>query len=175
MPDLADGIDGIVNGASFGDSALWNARLLTCDLDSFIRTFEVDVAGALRLVQRLAPLLTDHSSIVLFGSAGAEYSDVDTAIYNPSKVALCSLGKHLAKTLTPHTRVNVICPGAIGDDWIRQWNISANEVRRFKAVSGGLERIGKPEELAEVVSFLIGQASSYVNGQVIMVDGGSHV
>jgi NAD(P)-dependent dehydrogenase (short-subunit alcohol dehydrogenase family) len=175
VPEIIRGLEGVVNGASYSHPSAWKADLLSCQVDILAKTFRVEVVGALQLLQTLRPYMTEHSSVVLFGSADAIRSDLDTAIYNPAKIAVCSLAKHLAQRMSPNTRVNVVAPGAIGTDWIDRWNISPSEIQEFKASTRGLRRLGRPEELAEVVAFLLGHASSYINGQVIAVDGGSQL
>ena len=170
---VANGISGLVNLASYSAPEAWNANILHVPKQVVRETFEVDVLGTLSLVSALRANLLPQSSIVLFGSAGAQSSDLDTAIYNPAKIALESLAKHLAKTLAPHVRVNVILPGAIRSEWIDKWQVTEADMRAFKAVRLGQQRLGEPEDIGELVAFLLSDRAGYISAQAIAVDGGS--
>jgi len=173
MPQIRTGLSGIVNVASFSTPSAWDQDILECEAEVFSETFEVEVLGTLRLVQALREHLVRESSIVLFGSAAARSADMDTAVYNPAKEALASLAVHLAKRLAPYTRVNVVLPGAIATDWLTDWRVTEAEIAAFKASKRGLMRLGTPDEVASLVTFLLSPASGYISAQQISVDGGS--
>jgi 3-oxoacyl-[acyl-carrier protein] reductase len=92
------------------------------------------------------------------------------SVYASSKAAVIGITKSLAKELAPsNIRVNAIAPGFIDTEMAR--SISPEKFQeRLDSIKMG--RIGKPEEVASVISFLAGDDSKYVTGQVIGVDGG---
>ena len=82
--------------------------------------------------------------------------------YDASKAGLINLTKNMAKYYMPNIRVNAVAPGYIDTDMDEEKNID-NVL---------LQRVGKKEEIANVIYFLASDKSSYINGEVIRVDGG---
>jgi 3-oxoacyl-[acyl-carrier protein] reductase len=96
--------------------------------------------------------------------------NIGQTVYGGSKAAVIGIMKSLAKELAPsNIRVNAVAPGFIDTDMAR--SISREKFKeRLDSIKMG--RIGKPEEVASVISFLASDNSSYVTGQTIGVDGG---
>ena len=84
--------------------------------------------------------------------------------YDASKAALINMTKNLAKYYVPYVRVNAVAPGWIDTNMCQNDEVDVEKI--------ALKRIGKPEEIAEVVYFLASDKASYVNGEIIRVDGG---
>jgi NAD(P)-dependent dehydrogenase (short-subunit alcohol dehydrogenase family) len=109
--------------------------------------------------------------IVNVSSAADILVVADLGAYTAAKGAIVALTKVLALELADHAiTVNAIAPGAIDTPLNRTaWS---DEVRRVYEQRIGLHRIGTPEEVADVVLFLASDASRYVTGQELVVDGG---
>jgi 3-oxoacyl-[acyl-carrier protein] reductase len=135
--------------------------------------FEVNVAGMARVTDVLAPRLADGSAIVNIGSLTGQIGRFTGAsVYGATKAGVGAYTTYLAVELAGRgIRVNNVAPGVI----------RAPMSPSMAAVSGGEEasaghtilgRIGEPEEVAEVVEFLLSPRASYITAQTILVDGG---
>jgi 3-oxoacyl-[acyl-carrier protein] reductase len=135
--------------------------------------FQVNVAGTARVTDVFAPLLADGSAIVNIGSLTGQIGRfVGASVYGATKAGVSAYTTYLAVELADRKiRVNCVAPGVI----------RAPMSPSMAAVSGGEEasaahtimgRIGEPEEVAEVVEFLLSARASYITAQTILVDGG---
>lgn len=135
------------------------------------RTIAVNLTGTLHLVQAAAKLMGRRrsGSIVLVSSIVGRVGNVGQLVYAASKAGVIGAGLAAAKELGPQgIRVNVIAPGVIDTDMIRHL---PDDVLRDRLGGVALGRLGRAEEVASVVGFLASDRSSYVNGQVLGVDG----
>jgi 3-oxoacyl-[acyl-carrier protein] reductase len=135
--------------------------------------FGVNVAGTARVTDVFAPRLADGSAIVNIGSLTGQIGRFTGAsVYGATKAGVAAYTTYLAVELAGRgIRVNCVAPGVI----------RAPMSPSMAAVSGGEEasaahtilgRIGEPEEVAEVVEFLLSPRASYITAQTILVDGG---
>jgi 3-oxoacyl-[acyl-carrier protein] reductase len=135
--------------------------------------FQVNVAGLARVTDVFAPRLADGSAIVNIGSLTGQIGRFTGAsVYGATKAGVAAYTTYLAVELAGRgIRVNCVAPGVI----------RAPMSPSMAAVSGGEEasaahtilgRIGEPEEVAEVVEFLLSPRASYITAQTILVDGG---
>jgi 3-oxoacyl-[acyl-carrier protein] reductase len=135
--------------------------------------FGVNVAGMARVTDVFAPLMADGSAIVNIGSLTGQIGRfVGASVYGATKAGVAAYTTYLAVELAGRRiRVNNVAPGVI----------RAPMSPSMAAVSGGEEasaahtilgRIGEPEEVAEVVEFLLSPRASYITAQTILVDGG---
>jgi 3-oxoacyl-[acyl-carrier protein] reductase len=136
------------------------------------KVFGTNVDGVLYCCQYAARLMTRNGggSIVTVSSIIGLTGNIGQTVYGGSKAAVIGIMKSLAKELAPsNIRVNAVAPGFIDTDMAR--SISREKFKeRLDSIKMG--RIGKPEEVASVISFLASDNSSYVTGQTIGVDGG---
>ncbi|ACY99507.1 MULTISPECIES: SDR family oxidoreductase [Thermomonospora] len=110
--------------------------------------------------------------IVNMASIGGMVTEGGIGYYNATKAAVIHLTRQFAVELAPKVRVNAIAPGLVKTHLARAlWE--PHEERISKALPLG--RLGEPEDIANVVVFLAGDASSWMTGQTIVVDGGSIV
>jgi 3-oxoacyl-[acyl-carrier protein] reductase len=162
--------DALVNNA-----AIWRfTPLAKTPIDEARRVLEVNVIGPLLLMQQLVPALArgDGAAIVNISSITACYSPVGTGVYPASKAALEALTRVAAVEFGPlGIRCNAVGPGIIPTEGtLSHYGDEATRQRRGQALPAG--RYGQPEDVADVVAFFCSDASRYVTGQVVYVDGG---
>ncbi len=140
--------------------------------------FENNVINGLRLVRECVPhLLTagngvvGASSIVMVSSAIGHVVGRGYVAYGSAKAALDHAVELMAADLNPKIRVNAVAPGAILTEALEI--VATNpELRAMIENATPLRRLGDPDDIAAAVLYLASQASSYVTGQIIAVDGG---
>jgi 3-oxoacyl-[acyl-carrier protein] reductase len=135
------------------------------------RTLAVNLAGTLHLLQASAKLMRRRrsGSIVLVSSIVGRMGNVGQLVYAASKAGVIGAGLAAAKELGPQgIRVNVIAPGVIDTDMIRHL---PDAVVKERLGGVALGRLGRADEVAQAALFLASDRSSYVNGQVLGVDG----
>jgi 3-oxoacyl-[acyl-carrier protein] reductase len=155
------------------------ARLADYTVEDFDNLYATNVRSPFFLVQQLLPILGDGSNIIVISSVGAHAVVGKPGLDNPSPLAYAStkgaletLVKNWAAILGPRgIRVNAVAPGVIDTDMS---NFTKTEAGRDAALGmQALKRIGKPEDVADVVAFLASDAARWITGASIPVDGGS--
>ena len=163
------GLDVLVNAAGVSDSRLWNLDVPKIRLEMFQRVFAVDTFGTFLCTQGALRLMKKGSTVVNVASTPALVGDTDGLVYASAKGAVVSMTRMLAKMLAPKVRVNCMAFGSFETAWV-DW-LDAEQTRAYRdAIPMG--RFGRPSEAARVALFLASEDSSFVNGQVIIVDGG---
>ena len=95
------------------------------------------------------------------------------ASYNASKGGINQLTRVMALALVDHgIRVNAVAPGTIATELARAAVLTSDEARARIMSRTPMRRLGEPEEVAEVVAFLLSDAASYMTGEIVVVDGG---
>lgn len=139
--------------------------------EEFDYTFGINVRGTLFTVQRMLPLLGSGSSVILTGSTAGSMGTAAMSVYNASKAAVRSLARSWAQDLRgTGIRVNVLSPGATNTDKLQE--LLDPEVRSALVSAAPLEKLGDPEEIASVATFLASDESSFMTGGEVFVDGG---
>jgi 3-oxoacyl-[acyl-carrier protein] reductase len=136
--------------------------------------FNQNVLGAVAIIQKVLPNLkrAGGASIVLFSTVAAKLGMPFHASIATSKAAIEGLAKSLAAELaSSKIRVNVIAP-SLTDTPLAEFLLSTEEKKEASNKRHPLQRIGTPEEMASLVSFLLSDQSCWITGQVIGVDGG---
>jgi len=172
---VGDRLDVLVLNAGISKSA----RIADYAVEDFDSLFAVNVRSPFFLVQQLLPVLGEGSNIIVISSIGAHAVVGKPGLENPSilayastKGALETLVRNWAAILGPQgIRVNAVAPGVIDTDMS---NFTKTEAGRDVALGmQALKRIGKPEDVADVVAFLASDAARWITGASIPVDGGS--
>jgi len=116
------------------------------------------------------------ASVVNISSNSAIRGYAFNSIYAASKAAVNNLTQSVAKEVArDRIRVNAVSPGTINTPGVRQYFEAEPKAKEMLEKSSLLRRIGQPEEIGEIVSFLLSDRSSFITGQIISVDGGSSI
>ena len=144
--------------------------------EHFNKTFGINVKGLLFTVQKALPLFQDGGSIILNASIAAFKGIEASSVYNATKAAIRSFARTWTVELKHRKiRVNAISPGMIDTPGLNGLAQSQEQLDQFKTsfVSAvPLGRVGSPDEVAKVASFLASDDSSYITGIELFVDGG---
>lgn len=152
----------LVNNAGITD----DARLVNMSEEQFLRVIDVNLGAAYRLSRALA--FADGAAIVNVASR-AYLGNFGQFNYSMSKGALVGLTRALALEMAPRVRVNAVAPGLIGTEMTMAMSA---EVREKMVAAIPLGRMGRPEEVAELIAFLASEAASFITGEVIVIGGG---
>lgn len=145
--------------------------LMDADLDAVKKVFDTNVVATLGFVQEAYRCaMAEHGgAIVNVASVAGIRSTGVIAAYGASKAALIRLTEELAWQLGPNIRVNAVAPGVVKTQFA-QALVAAGE---DKAAAGyPMKRLGTPEDVASLIGFLVSDASSWITGETIRVDGG---
>jgi 3-oxoacyl-[acyl-carrier protein] reductase len=148
------------------------APFLELSLELWKSSFDVNLTSFFLFSQQAAREMVARGggSIVNISSLDARNGVLNFASYAAAKAGVLGLTHTLALELGPMgIRVNAVCPGIVETDMTRQ-RIAANRDGYLSKIP--LRRIGRPEDIAEVVAFLASPAAGYVTGQAINVNGG---
>lgn len=161
-------LDILVNNAGITRDGL----LMKMSEEDFEKVINVNLKGAFHTIRHASRyfLKQRSGSIINISSVSGVSGNAGQANYSAAKAGLIGLTKSVAKELGSRgIRVNAVAPGFIETDMTDAMPESAKEAIKGQITMG---RIGKPDDIAGVVAFLASDASSYVTGQTIAVDGG---
>ncbi len=166
-----DHIDYLVNNAAICIDSLYNEKTKS----NFMKTLEINVVGTFLVSRLIADKMYESkkgSIVNLSSTNGIDKYFPMSLDYDASKSAINSLTHNLALQYSPYVRVNAVAPG-----WVKTENemkdldedyIKSEEEKIF------VKRFAEKEEIAKVIYFLLSDDSSYINNQVIKVDGGMY-
>jgi 3-oxoacyl-[acyl-carrier protein] reductase len=172
---VGERLDVLVSNAGITKSATFQDHTV----EDFDDLFATNVRSPFFLIQQLVPILWEGSNIIVISSLGARevvgkpgLENRSLLAYSATKGALETLVKNWAAMLGPQgIRVNAVAPGVIDTDMS---NFAKTEAGREVTLGmQALKRIGKPEDVADVVAFLASDAARWITGASIPVDGGS--
>jgi len=165
-------IDVLVNNAATNPHF---GPVITADEKIFDKTFETNARAYFSLAREVAKHLVDRGapgSMIFISSTQGVTAAPLMGIYGMTKAAVISLAKTLAVELGPSgIRVNAIAPGLV-DTRFAAGLVQNEDLNRRWIERSALRRIGKPEDVAGLALFLASDASSYLTGEAIVVDGG---
>ena len=163
------GVDIVVNNAANALDATARAR---SPPEAWQKSFDVNLRGPVFLVQAALPHLerSEHAAIVNVISAGAFLFSANVAMYGAAKAALMSFTRSMAADFAPRgIRVNALAPGTVDTDMVRA---NTPEAQKSMANASFMRRAASPDEMVGPVLYLASDASSFMTGQVLLVDGG---
>ncbi|MET7395944.1 SDR family oxidoreductase [Dactylosporangium sp. NPDC005572] len=166
----AGGVDIIVNNAGIGRSA----GLEDLTEEGFDEVFAVNVRAPLFIVREGVRRLRDGGRIVNISSGAARLAMPEILAYGATKGALDTLTLNLAKALGPRgITVNSVAPGIVDTDVNAGW-LRGNPAAQAHAASlAALGRVGQPEDIADIVAFVVSDDARWVTGRVIDATGGA--
>jgi NAD(P)-dependent dehydrogenase (short-subunit alcohol dehydrogenase family) len=148
-------------------------------VEEFDRQFSINLKGPVLLMKALSPLLASPASVIFNASVVASVGFPNSAIYSATKGGLAALARGLAiEWAARGIRVNSISPGPISTAIQQKLGLEPEAVVEFNRQvreSVPLKRFGEDHEVAELALFLASQASSYISGTDIPVDGGRSI
>jgi 3-oxoacyl-[acyl-carrier protein] reductase len=165
------GLDILINNAgvcpvsSFDEmsEAMWDHAL------------SINVTAAMRLTRAVLPMLRASAAarVINTGSILSRYGDAGLVAYATSKHAILGLTRALATELGPQgITVNCVQPGAIATGMTKPMFEANPDALAYYAGRSVLGRIGEPEDIADVMAFLVSDDARFITGQGILVDGG---
>ncbi|TMB75859.1 MAG: glucose 1-dehydrogenase [Chloroflexi bacterium] len=163
-------IDILVNNAGTNP---YFGPVMGAELAAWDKTFEVNLRGVFVLTRLVyqASMEAHGGAIVNISSIGGLRPGLGLGVYNITKAGVIMLTRQLARELGGNVRVNAVAPGLIKTRFAEAlWG--NQEILDRVLAQNPMGRIGVPEEVAAAVLFLASDAASYVNGEVLVVDGG---
>ena len=168
----ADKFDFLINNAGIGI----HASFAETTEDQFDELMNIHFKGVFFLTQKALPLINDGGRIVNLSSGLARFSNPGYAAYASMKGGIETLSKYMAKELgTRGIAVNVVAPGAIETDFGGGAVRDNKQINDYIASVTALGRVGLPDDIGGVVSFLCTEDAKWVNGQRIEVSGGMNL
>lgn len=167
--DRLGSADILVNNAGIVWDIDWKERTV----EQWERTLKVNLIGQFLTAKHFSDQLekSKYGRIINISSTNAFNSFSQFAMdYDASKAGIITLTRSLAEALAPNVLVNAVAPGWVETEMNAE--LPADFIKE-EAEKIYLKRFAKPEEIAELVAFLASDRASYINGEVIKIDGGS--
>jgi NAD(P)-dependent dehydrogenase (short-subunit alcohol dehydrogenase family) len=162
----------LVNNAGTGIHASFD----TTTEEQFDEMVNIHLKAAFFLTQKMLTIMADGGNIVNISSGLARFSNKNYSAYGIMKAAIESLTRYQALELgSRRIRVNTVAPGAIETDFGGGFVRDSKEVNDMIASGTALGRVGLPDDIGSVVSFLCSDDAKWVNAQRIEVAGGYYI
>ncbi len=165
------GVDGLVNNAGIFKAADF-LDITEADWDAVIA---VNLKGSFLVGQAVARQMVANGggAIVNMSSVNGVLAIPSIASYNASKGGIDQLTRVMALALADHgIRVNAVAPGTIATELAARAVLGSDEAKARILGRTPMRRLGEPDEIADVVAFLLSDASRYMTGEIVYVDGG---
>ena len=135
-----------------------------CSWEEFSYALAVGVTAPFYLTKLLSPHFAPGASVINLSSSRDRMSQPQTESYSAAKGGIAALTHAMAVSLAGKTRVNSISPG-----WI---DTTGSEITGPDALQQPVGRVGKPEDIAEMILFLCSEKAGFITGENICIDGG---
>jgi NAD(P)-dependent dehydrogenase (short-subunit alcohol dehydrogenase family) len=146
--------------------------------DDWNEALNLNLSAVMRTCRAAAkPMGEMGGAIVNVSSTNAVMGDKLSACgaYSAAKAGQLGLTRQIAVELAPKIRVNAVMPGAVKTEMLEGWNEDSVDMAAWIERYTPLARIGRPEDIAAVIAFLVSDEAAYVTGAVLPVDGGMSV
>lgn len=165
-------VDVLLNLAGYPAKGEWNKKFLELTIEDFYKPLNVDLFGSFLCARAVAPhFLKQKSGVIVNVSSTPALSGHDKGFaFTVAKAGIIGLTKALAFELAPYVRVNTVALGNVETEWVSE--LSREELSKERS-DNLMRRFGAPEEIAKTFAFLCSEDSSFLNGQTIVLDGGS--
>ena len=160
-------IDVFVNNAATNP---YLGKTLGVDASRFDKTFQVNIRGPLFWCQAVwEAWMKEHPGVIInIASVGGLRAESGLGVYNLTKAAIIHMTKQLASELGP-TRVVGVAPGLVQTDFAK---VLVENVGDQLAARLPMGRIGRPEDIANLATFLASDRASWITGETYVIDGG---
>ncbi|GAB3222319.1 SDR family NAD(P)-dependent oxidoreductase [Spirosoma arcticum] len=167
------GLDYLVNNAGI----IQYATATTCVEDDWDRVMNTNLKSAFLCAKYAIPFMQQRGGGVIINVASAQsfISSANMVHYTTAKTALLGLTRSLAIDYAPHIRTVAVCPGTVDTPMARNAWATADDpegVHQESIDMHVLQRIGKPQEVGELIVFLCSDKAAFITGQAIRIDGG---
>lgn len=141
--------------------------------EEFINDFRINALGAVNVIQKYLPNLkqSSNASIVLISSVAVGIGMPFHSSIAMAKGAIEGLTRSLASEFAPTIRVNAIAPSLVDTPLSAKFLTNDEKIEAMQK-RNPMQKIGQPEDIANMISFLLSEKSSWVTGQIFSVDGG---
>ncbi len=163
------GVDYLVPGAGIFQN---EAKVAELSDEAWRRTMTINLDGVFYTCRAAIPLLRDGGAVVNIASVAGHRGSPGYAHYSATKGAVLTFTRALAAELAPRVRANAVSPGLIDTAMI-----TSHLARRGEALlkATALQRVGRPEEVANTIAFLCSDLASYITGETIHINGGLYI
>ncbi len=165
-------VDGLVNNAGIFRAA----DFLEVTEEDWDAVIDVNLKGAFLVGQAVAQQMVRQGqggAIVNMSSVNGSMAIASIASYNASKGGINQLTRAMALALADHhIRVNAAAPGTIATELAREAVLTSEEAKQRILGRTPMKRLGEPEEVADVVGFLLSDGARYMTGEIVHIDGG---
>lgn len=161
-------IDILINNAGIAIDTLFEDKTK----DNFMKILDINLIAPFLLCKKIGTKMKENKYGVIINISstnGIDTTYIESLDYDASKAGLISLSKNLANYFAPYVRVNTICPGWVNTEMNKELDNDFIKNEEDKILLG---RFANPEEIANLVEFLISDKASYINNSIIRIDGG---
>lgn len=140
-------------------------------LDTFEADMQLNFFSMVKVVKQIIPKMSESGSMVFFSTVAVGMGMPFHTSVAAAKGAIEGFAKSMAAEYAPKLRVNVIAPSLV-DTPLAGRLLNNDKKREAMGERHPLKRVGSPEDIAEIATFLLSNKSSWITGQIIGVDGG---
>ncbi len=165
-------VDILLNLAGYPAKGEWNKRFMELTPDDFFKPLNVDLFGSFLCAHAVAPhFMKQEKGVIVNVSSTPALSGHDKGFaFTVAKAGIIGLTKALAFELAPYVRVNTVALGNIETGWVSE--LSKDDLAKERS-ENLIKRFGSPQEIAKSLGFLCSDDSSFLNGQTMVLDGGT--
>lgn len=169
------------DGIFLNAGVLIKGSIFDIEIEDIKKVFDINIWSNIYLIKGLKENIRQGASIVFNGSDQCFVAKANSFAYTTSKGAIAQMTKSLAIDLAKENiRVNAVCPGTVDTDFYRNLiqkyaqnaGISFEQAHKGEELEFPLQRIAQPEEVANLVYFLLSDKSKFMTGGLIPIDGG---